>query len=352
MKRIKVLVCGPTQGVWGGIEAFQAALGRFIAKNPDFEVKICYKLVRGYRFHKDLLESGKDSAAEVHFVKRGSFQLFRLISWSDVVHGQNSSPDICFYSKFLCKPLVLTLHNYLNVDSKLREITWQFSSSLAKRRWYNSCYVRNSWETSAPSHTSEAFPTVSFDKYNFSPITQRRGFVSLSRWIPNKGIEVLLEAYRQSAIDKSQWPLHMMGSGPLLDEITAKYKHVEGVTIHGFVSEEEKRAIIRSAMWLVAVPHTGEDMGLTPLEARSNGIPCVVTRDGGLPEVAGDEAYLVEPNDVNQLKLTLEDVSRLSESKYAELSETTFLSVQTLIRPMSFYTDSYRSVVRKAHDPT
>jgi glycosyltransferase involved in cell wall biosynthesis len=37
---------------------------------------------------------------------------------------------------------------------------------------------------------------------------------------------------------------------------------------------------------------TREDFGLTAVEARNLGVPCIITRDGGLPEAGGKQALI------------------------------------------------------------
>ena len=48
---------------------------------------------------------------------------------------------------------------------------------------------------------------------------------------------------------------------------------------------------------MVTPPHTKEDLGLTPLEARSVGVPCIASRDGGVQETAGKHSLLCKPGD-------------------------------------------------------
>ena len=51
----------------------------------------------------------------------------------------------------------------------------------------------------------------------------------------------------------------------------------------------------REAKWMVTPPHTQEDLGLTPLEARSVGVPCIASTDGGVKETAGPHALFCKP---------------------------------------------------------
>ena len=118
---------------------------------------------------------------------------------------------------------------------------------------------------------------------------QRKGFLFMGRWIPNKGIEHLVQAYAKAQLDPVQWPLTLLGTGPLKEEVDALIKKlaVKGIESPGFLTGKDKAARMAARCWLVAPSNTLEDLGLTPIEARKAGVPVIVTRDGGLPEAVG-----------------------------------------------------------------
>jgi glycosyltransferase involved in cell wall biosynthesis len=62
------------------------------------------------------------------------------------------------------------------------------------------------------------------------------------------------------------------------------------------VNEERLRAEYEGASLLVFVPLV-EGFGLPPLEAMALGIPVVASRVSSIPEVCGDAALLVQPED-------------------------------------------------------
>jgi glycosyltransferase involved in cell wall biosynthesis len=94
-------------------------------------------------------------------------------------------------------------------------------------------------------------------------------------------------------------------------------------------------------MWLVAPANTKEDMGLTPIEARSVGVPAIVTRDGGLPESGGPAALLCAPGDVRDLAMQLELAASMPDSEYRERSALARDSLRSYLRPMSDYVAIY-----------
>ena len=173
---------------------------------------------------------------------------------------------------------------------------------------------------------------------------QRRGFTFISRWIANKGLEVLVQAYAESGLAPEKWPLHLVGDGPLRGRILEMINEqkIRGIEVHGFVSEAVKGDILRRTKWLVVPPHTNEDMGLTPLEARSLGVPVIATRDGGLPEAAGVDALLCEPGSVADLKRCLLEAAAMGEAEYRGRAQRGFDTLKGYLTPLAFYLEAYR----------
>ena len=67
---------------------------------------------------------------------------------------------------------------------------------------------------------------------------------------------------------------------------------------------------------MVTPPHTREDLGLTPLEARSVGVPCIVSEDGGVIETGGPYALRCEPGSVESLEASLKKAMEMSKDEY------------------------------------
>ena len=113
----------------------------------------------------------------------------------------------------------------------------------------------------------------------------------------------------------------MIGYGPLWEEVlrTIQEQGIQGVQMPGFVSESERQLYTREAKWMVTPPHTQEDLGLTPLEARSVGVPCIASADGGVHETAGPHALFCEPGDINSLTECMKKAIEMKENQYQEL---------------------------------
>jgi glycosyltransferase involved in cell wall biosynthesis len=75
----------------------------------------------------------------------------------------------------------------------------------------------------------------------------------------------------------------------------------------GFVSDADLAALYRNAAALV-MPSTYEGFGLPVLEAMRLGTPVICARASSLPEVAGDAALWVRPDDATELATTISRV--------------------------------------------
>lgn len=342
-----VLIVAPSFGTFGGCEAFIFRLADEIVAH-DHEATICFKRVAGEFQLDDTLQHYIDETpARALFVDRASQALYDEIRRTDLVHCQNPSIDVALMSKWAGTPIVMTIHGWLRQRWTPRGLASRLARWLADRRWYNSDFVWRKWEGSRRSPRSGKLPIVSDLPTGIVPPSERKGFVFAARWIENKGLEVLLQAYHESNLDRSAWPLTLLGDGPLRPRIEALIRDlgVQGVDIRGFVDQATRDDVIRHAKWMVTPPHTDEDLGLTPIEARHVGVPCIITRDGGLPEAGGKHALMCEPRDVDGLRRRLEEAAGMDEDRYRAVAAATREELMEYLQPMAKYLDQYHAVV-------
>ncbi|MBC7250286.1 MAG: glycosyltransferase family 4 protein [Anaerolineae bacterium] len=126
---------------------------------------------------------------------------------------------------------------------------------------------------------------------------------------PRKNLPTLLRAFRQLLDDyKLEVRLVVAGRrGWLFDEVFALVQELnlaEHVHFLGRVPLEDLPPLYTAAS-LFAYPSTYEGFGLPPLEAMACGTPVVVSNVSSLPEVVGDAALLVDPDDVSGLTVAL-----------------------------------------------
>ena len=120
----------------------------------------------------------------------------------------------------------------------------------------------------------------------------------------SKNLSVLLEGYALLPTTvRAQLPLvvscHLEpGQLAALRENVARLRLEDDVLTTGLVSNDEMAALYNAATMLVH-PSRYEGFGLPVLEAMQAGTPVVTTTASSLPEVAGDAAVLLDPDDAS-----------------------------------------------------
>ncbi len=125
---------------------------------------------------------------------------------------------------------------------------------------------------------------------------------------PRKNYPRLLAAYRalRSRIDAP--PLVIAGRpGWAFGDTLERIRIEPGVRYLGHVDEATLAALYESAA-VLAFPSLYEGFGLPLLEAMARGLPAVAGNVGAMPELAGDAAVLVDPEDVESIASGLERV--------------------------------------------
>lgn len=342
-RKKRLLIIGSSQGEYGGIEAFMIALAEAASLWPEFDTRLCFKLVVGSELKESLQKSAEQLCKNVYFTSRGSKDLIKHIGWADILHIQNTPPDIILPAYLKRKKIFLTVHNWRKRVDNLHYYLWGFCIKLADRRWYNSHFVWNTWEPNKKYFNSDCVPTVCRLPKGWCPPEERKGFLFVGRLIENKGILELIQAYKEAQFNMEEWPLTILGNGPLRERVLKLLHHLEldNVSIPGFVTDDYKAKYLSEAKWVLAPANTREDLGLTPIEARSVGVPSIVTRDGGLPEAGGESALIAEPGDIESLKAAMVKAKEMNEDDYQNRCIVAKNSLSHFLKPIHFYRDSY-----------
>jgi glycosyltransferase involved in cell wall biosynthesis len=126
-----------------------------------------------------------------------------------------------------------------------------------------------------------------------------------------KNLVRLVEAYAQVRLGGAEHQLVMVGrkewmAEPILARI-ADLGLEDDVVLTGYVASEDLPWFYNAAD-VFAYPSFFEGFGLPVIEAMACGTPVVTSMGSSLQEVAGDAALIVDPSDVNSIRLALERV--------------------------------------------
>jgi glycosyltransferase involved in cell wall biosynthesis len=153
---------------------------------------------------------------------------------------------------------------------------------------------------------------------------------------PQKNIPRLIEAFAVVRGELAHHPEYQNLRLIVIGDEISKYPDVRlaanktrvghAVRFLGFVPHETLRAFYASAE-AFAFPSLHEGFGLPPLEAMASGIPVVTSNCSSIPEVVGDAAVQVNPENVFEIARALKEVlldrelrCRLIEAGYRQVA--------------------------------
>lgn len=140
-------------------------------------------------------------------------------------------------------------------------------------------------------------------------LEKERYILSVGTIEPRKNIARLLKAYNQLGEDlKREYPLVLVGGRGWNDsEIFSEAENSslkQFIHFTGYVDDATLAGLYKNAKVFV-YPSLYEGFGLPVLEAMSFGCPVITSNVSSMPEVAGEAAQLVDPNNTIEIKESL-----------------------------------------------
>lgn len=144
-----------------------------------------------------------------------------------------------------------------------------------------------------------------------NPATAPKHFVAIGRFVEKKAPMLTLRAFHQAWLKDAEMRLTMIGDGPLkeaCEEFVRANGLVAAVTFVGVLPHEEVARTLRGARAfvqhsIISGDNDHEGTPLAVLEAMAAGIPLVVTRHAGIPDVVhdGEHGLLCAEHDVETM---------------------------------------------------
>jgi glycosyltransferase involved in cell wall biosynthesis len=188
------------------------------------------------------------------------------------------------------------------------------------------------------------------DRRNYRPDLTPRGahrLLFVGRLTTEKGIDVVLRALDRldPALDVT---FDIVGSGDQrknLEQLTAQLGLADRVTFHGHTSEEGLRALYtRASVFVIA--SIAELQSIATMEAMASGLPIVAADAVALPHLVhdGENGYLFEPGNVDELAARITDVLTASPEEYLRMQQASLDGV--IVHDIERTLDTFEALYR------
>jgi glycosyltransferase involved in cell wall biosynthesis len=140
-----------------------------------------------------------------------------------------------------------------------------------------------------------------------APTTSRQNLVLFVGAIQRrKNVRALVHAFERMP---ASWRLALAGAADgfgAAEELRAveRSSRRSDIEVLGYVTQTELETLYRRAR-IFAFPSLDEGFGMPVLDAMANSVPVITSRRSALPEVAGDAALLVNPDDPEEIAAAL-----------------------------------------------
>lgn len=188
------------------------------------------------------------------------------------------------------------------------------------------------------------------DAHHYTPQmepTESNKIVFVGRVTGEKKIDVLIKALAKLPADLNA-TLEIVGGGDLLNhlqQLVAQLGLKDRVSFTGYVTDEQLRAALTSAK-VFAMPSIAELQSIATMEAMATGLPVVGADAMALPHLIhdGDNGFLFEPNNVDDLRDKLEKVMRMPWPELLEMKKNSlrFIRGHDITRTLDTFEALYR----------
>jgi glycosyltransferase involved in cell wall biosynthesis len=280
-----------------------------------------------------------------YFPDKSSFKIFRRSEWTTIELIKllrSFKPDRIVASGWMDFGYLLTMFYLKNVCNDIKTYCAtddQWHGTLRQRigsviyriflkKWiYDYMWVAGKPQLYYASKFGVQYSHILTDLLIASPrfrkdASNEKRFIFLGRLVKEKNVQLLLDAhFMLSEVDRKNWKLHIIGDGPLLDELVSQAD--DNVIFSGsFLGDNLIKELIKGGVGCVTSSH--EQWGLVVHEFSSMGMPLILSDRVG----AGSEflvhnlnGFIFDNRSVEDLYLSMKKIINLSELDFKEFSE-------------------------------
>ena len=335
-KRIKILFFGniPTtdKRSIGGATVLAKEILDFISKSDDLEVK--HHQIRQFWRSKFQLIDYFIWIFYFPFVIRK----YDIISFhvTDDFH-QTVSPILWLWTKLFNK---ITVYHFFGGDFPLQ---YERQPGFLKKIWRKT-FLRSDLLLMETKQMIKYFNQLGFNNIKWLPNSRKRmyqtppdrtynkRFVFISRVVPQKGVDVIVEAAKQLP---DAYQLHLYGP---IDNKYYSDNHFDSsiVAYKGIIAPENIEQVLNQYdVLMLPTFFEGEGYPGIIIEALSFGMPVITTHWRAIPEIIQDQYNgIVIPT--NNSQALIEAINKLDTATYQKLSKNAFKSFENFDRDLVF----------------
>lgn len=188
------------------------------------------------------------------------------------------------------------------------------------------------------------------DRTQYTPVIaprEKNRIIFVGRLTAEKQIEVILQA--MTKLDPAlETTFDIVGGGDQHKNLERKAVELglaDRVTFHGRITDEQLRALLSRAS-LFVIASIAELQSIATMEAMASALPIVAADAVALPHLvhSGENGYLFEPGNVDELAARLTDVLTADPEEYARMQQASLDGV--LVHDINRTLDTFEALYR------
>ena len=277
------------------------------------------------------------------FGKRVNIYLDKTSTDYDLIHDNQS---LCYELINIQKeiPLVTTIHHPITRDRRLAlEAAATWKERLSINRWHSFLRMQKKVAPQlnlivCPSNQSKAdvieelkvneenvdvvLNGIDLDSFNRDERVEKKPYriiTTASADVPLKGLKFLIEAMTEIIEEIPEAHLMVLGRAKEKGDIAKQISRLnleEKISFHSGLSQSEVVSLYSSSH-ICVIPSLYEGFGFGAGEAMACGLPLISTQSGGLKEVIGQEAVIIEAASSEAIVKAVKDLFSNKEKQLA-----------------------------------